>query len=414
MAQLLLYHGRDSEKMSRRLREATEHHEKISSIEIRETVLDDFLIDAIVDALLQETVDSVQLDSCGAYLNRSAISMAKALGKVKNLRLSEPTFLSQFFLDSLLDSADTLQSLRIQDYLSINQIKALSKGLASNSSLKELDLSRSRLEDTSCLSLGVGSNASLHSLRLRSMNISDEDLEGLLSSLKTLPAVKELDLSFNRLRDLTNISSLILESEYLEHLNIGYQNVWQAPKISVPEFASALARNRSLKSLSLAKNKLDDIDAELLCAALLKNSTIQSLDLRENRFTEKGLMSILALLAQHTSIQSVNLSQMFISRKILDLMLEVVQRNPNLVHVEIDGDCPTAAMIRYFSSLNRGGRRLLFEKTSLGLWPIAIERINLMDFEERNFSSEMTETQKADAIFYLLKGPAIFEGSVCR
>jgi Ran GTPase-activating protein (RanGAP) involved in mRNA processing and transport len=418
MTHLLLYHGRDSEKMSRRLREANERQEKISSIEIRETVLADELIDAIVDVLIQETVDSVQLDSCGAYLNRNAINMAKALGNVKCLRLSEPTFLSQYFLDCLLDSAETLQNLRIQDYLSVSQIKALSKGLASNSSLKILDLSRSRLEDISFLSIGVGQNSSLRCLRLRSLNISDGDLGELLSSLSDNSSLKELDLSFNRMRDMPNICSLLRESQYLEHLYLGYQNVWQAPKISFAEFASALAENTSLKTLSLAKNKLDDSDAEELCEALRRNQTIENLDLRENRFTDNGLLLIFRVLSKHKSIRRVNLSKIYISGHVMEVLLKVIMETLNLVHVEVDGDCTTAEKIRYFASLNKGGRRLLFENPSIGIWPHAIQRINLMEWQlddsTSQFDDHMEESQKLDAIFFLLKGPAIYEGMVCK
>jgi len=72
------------------------------------------------------------------------VKLVEALGNCRDVRLSEHTFLSKFFLDDFLESAKHLKNLRIRDHLVVEQVEALSRGLASNKILHSLDLSRSR------------------------------------------------------------------------------------------------------------------------------------------------------------------------------------------------------------------------------------------------------------------------------
>lgn len=195
MSTIRLYYGRDNDEMIRRLQEAKHAKLEISNLEVRETVLDEDVIKEIIDLVMSSSIETVQLDDCGAYLNGQAVCLAKALGSVKNLRLSEPTFLSQFFLDRLLMSATTLANLRIEGHLQFEQIRALSSGLKVNKSLLKLDLSRSRLEDFSLLSEGLKQNSSLQALKLRSIGLRDTHVWGLLGAIEGHKALRSLDVS---------------------------------------------------------------------------------------------------------------------------------------------------------------------------------------------------------------------------
>jgi hypothetical protein len=196
MSTIRLYYGRDNDEMIRRLKEARNGKLEVSNLEVRETVLDEDVIREIVNLVMSSSIETVQLDDCGAYLNEQAGRMAQALGSVKNVRLLEPTFLSQFFLDRLLRSATTLSNLRIQGHLHLEQIGALSKGLRENTSLLTLDLSRSRLEDFSLLSEGLKMNKSLQNLKLRSIGLKDTHVRELLDSIEGHNTLKSLDVSF--------------------------------------------------------------------------------------------------------------------------------------------------------------------------------------------------------------------------
>ena len=117
MATVRLFYARDNGEMIRRLREARKGTSEVQTVEIRETVLDEEVIKEIIELVTCHSIETVQLIDCHAYLNKQAIRMAQVLGNnVKNVRLSGPTFLSQFFLDKLLMSGTELTNLRIQGH----------------------------------------------------------------------------------------------------------------------------------------------------------------------------------------------------------------------------------------------------------------------------------------------------------
>ncbi|KAL3934288.1 MAG: hypothetical protein SGARI_003457 [Bacillariaceae sp.] len=155
MSTIRLFYGRDSAEMKRRLEEALWSDRVVTTLEVRETVLEDEVIDAIVNLIEKGNVETVQLDDCGAYMNKQAISMARALGKCKHVSLSEPTFLTTNFLAEFLLTSTKLESLRIQDRLLAPQVEALATGLKSNKTLRILDLSKSRIENIAALAEGL-------------------------------------------------------------------------------------------------------------------------------------------------------------------------------------------------------------------------------------------------------------------
>jgi hypothetical protein len=49
----------------------------------------------------------------------------------------------------------------------------------------------------------------------------------------------------------------------------------------------------------------------------------------------------------------------------------------------------------------------------LSLWPLALDRVNKMDWDGESsdaFDLSDDTSYQADVLFYLLKGPALFEG----
>ena len=422
MATIRLYYGRDSHEMISRLREAKNGDFEILALEVRETVLDDCVIEAIVDLLLHREIKTVQLDDCGAYMNKPAISMARALGKVKNVRLAE-TFLSQFFLDSLLMSATKLEHLRVQDHLDCRQIEALALGLQKNSSVITLDLSRSRLDSFSILAKGLKSNSFLKTLKLRFLGLRDQDVNDILESIKDHPTLQVLDLSFNQCQNLQSMAKFLDANSTVEELLLGYQNVWQGPKIDIFELTRALCTNMSLTTLSLARNKLCDEDALLLANALLKNSCLQSLDVRENGISDFGITrlgtSLLHASEQGSKLKNLNLMKNPFGKTGMNALLSAVRGNMQLMKLELgnNNDWKLSQEIRYFTALNRGGRKLLYENPPLALWPLVLARVNNMDWDKESqcvASLQRNRSYQQDVLCFLMKGPALFEGLVCR
>eukprot|EP00980_Cylindrotheca_fusiformis_P028474 scaffold22603_cov116-Cylindrotheca_fusiformis.AAC.3 len=415
MSTIRLYYGRDNDEMIRRLKEARNGKVNVANLEVRETVLDEDVIKEIVDLVISSSIETVHLDDCGAYLNEQAVRMAQALGSVKNVRLSEPTFLSQFFLDKLLISATTLANLRIQGHLHFEQITALSQGLEANQSLLTLDLSRSRLENFSLLSEGLQRNESLQILKLRSIGLRDTHVNNLLRSIEGHKSLISLDLSFNHCQHMDHIAEFISKDSSIRDLQLGYQNVWQSPKVSISSLAGALRDNRTLKSLSLARNKLQDEDAYLIANTIDENLCLENLNLSENKITDHGIVSIAQSLGNNPTQRELSLQKNPFGTVGYEAILNAVKTNHSLFQINLVDYGFITTQIQYETALNRGGRKLIFDNPPLSLWPLALERINTLDLVP-DCSSRCDIPKyslRPDVMLYLLKGPALFEGIIC-
>lgn len=419
-----LYYGRNNDEMVSRLKDYqfSNVDEPIAALEVRETVLDDDVIEAIVDLLQARSVVTVQLDDCGAYMNHQAIRMARALGTVKNVRLTEPTFLSHYFLDTLLLSATKLKNLRIQDRFDCRQIEALATGLKENKSVEVLDLSRSRLDSFAILADGLKGNTALKVLKLRSLGLNDENVNILLDSVKNHPSLESLDVSFNHCRRLDNLAALINNpSSHVKELSLGYQNLWQSPKIEIEGFVRSLRSNKSLKSLSLARNKLTDSDMLLLATALACNANIERLDIRENFLSDDGISTLAEIIETGTGIRRISVVKNPFQNTGALALLKAVMKNHNVFQVDISDDTFKCREIRYECALNKGGRRLLFEENPISIWPLVLERINRVDFADTggvctvgfSFDDMEVTSHQLDVLHFMVRGPALFEGVIC-
>ena len=414
MSTLRLYHGRNRDEMVKRLREyqSADSEECISSLEVRETVVDDTLMDAFVDLLQTRHVKTVQLDNCGAYMSAHATRMVHALGSVENVTLIEPTFRSYHFLDSLLLSATNLKHLRIQDRFDRRQIKSLAKGLKGNKSVTKLDLSRSRFDSFPLLAEGLKANTYIVDLMLRSIGLNDDNVGVIFEALKEHSSLSVLDLSFNHCQNMDALASLLVNPGCrLCELSLGYQNIWQSSQIEFATLARALRKNKCLKTLSLARNKLRDQDILLLTTALACNNSLQRLDLRENLITSEGISGLATLLKKGSSIRRINVLNNPFDEVGSLALLDAVQSNHHLFKIDVSTGVFLHHQIRFNAALNRGGRGLLIQHPPLALWPLVLHRINSFDSANGGGSIHDDENGsfRIDVLQHMLRGPALFE-----
>jgi Ran GTPase-activating protein (RanGAP) involved in mRNA processing and transport len=190
------------------------------------------------------------------------------------------------------------------------QICAIAKAVASNPSVRGLDLSRNELSLPGCRGL---SQIIRGTSSLLSLNLSGEiDEEGSLEVLKALAknkSVVDLDISvWSITREACIGIRELLTTGLLKRLILSYGSMGYAGSQGCREISSALATNQTLQVLDLKENSLGDEGCRILCEALESNKCLKQLFLSRNDLGPESGAAIGKLLMKHPALEHLDLS----------------------------------------------------------------------------------------------------------
>ena len=180
------------------------------------------------------------------------------------------------------------------------RLRLLTEALASNHTLKKLDLRLNGIYEASesrLLAFSLASNSVLEKLHLGcKKNESKENLHfrnqiadsGAMAFAQALTshimALKKLHLSYNNIGEsgAEKLAQALMLNTTLRNLDL-YGN--EIGKQGAIEFSKALCLNSALKTLDVGDNKIDDEGAEALYQALTKNKTLRKLRITDNQIS---------------------------------------------------------------------------------------------------------------------------------
>ena len=330
-------------------------------------------------------------------------------------------------LGSKLSYNKSLKYLRLQiGLVASHSTMALMDGLKYTIGLQHLHLRESTFspEACTCLINALSNNTSLCILELDGCNLSGIQVSQICESLERHPKLEYLNLSQNGCDStvtMYSIASLLLsEGNVITKLDLSKQQLLENSKLDLNVLSNALISNTRLVELNLCNNHISDIkDIECLAISLVTNSTLQKLMLNGNEITNDGIKLFSKYIPKMKGLKELWIYDNSFDVVGAECLLHAVTSNFVLEKVYIarshnEGDemMDYQKKILFYMCLNLGGRELLLQDESKkgavppSLWPYVFERTLKMikwgPYVDR-------KSAQADVIFFLLKGPALFE-----
>jgi Ran GTPase-activating protein (RanGAP) involved in mRNA processing and transport len=287
--------------------------------------------------------------------------------------------------------------------------------------LEHISLSNIRFQKDALAEIcqGFRKNQSLLVVALICCGLADEEVAEVADSLASHPSLTMLRMSWNRCRNLglqAFVRLLAGKGSKLQSLDIQHQHILRrgvrtegGDRMRIEELLNGWERirNKTLKRLVLAGNKLVDDDMDHLAMLLRRLSCLEELDLDSNRVTSNGLQ----IFAKHnisSRLRVLRLSMNPLSTDTSSALVKILQVYPEL-HVVISNDfwrwTKQETNIRHLMDINRAGRVLLNDNKAipLSVWPLVLARLNAC----------WGRPGGKNGMYYLLRrGPVLLERSI--
>nr|KAF6267981.1 ribonuclease/angiogenin inhibitor 1 [Pipistrellus kuhlii] len=188
--------------------------------------------------------------------------------------------------------------------------KDVSAALRDNAALTELSLSSNELGDTGThlVLQGLQPACKVQKLSLQNCNLTEAGCGPLSGVLRSLPALRELDLSYNQLQDagLRLLCEGLMDPQcHIEKLQLEYSNLTAD---SCEALAALVRAKPELKDLGVSNNDIGEAGARMLCRGLADSTCpLESLRLESCGLTAANCADLSAIVAAKPSLSELQL-----------------------------------------------------------------------------------------------------------
>jgi hypothetical protein len=346
---------------------------------------------------------SIKLLSCSGNMPLVA-TMIMDHSSTESLTLSNSQVSAFHAVNESLRTNQSLKVLRISGSTFLSG-EAFLDGLEHNCTLKELDMCRNHLSKCAVESLShtLSKNQGLEILKLESCDLEDHAMAEVIRSLLNHTTLTELDLSNNAASsEALEMVAQLIQRNRIQTLSINSLLLSDEldPAILLQAIAS-LQTNTSLSYLDISGNHFSDEIVQGLAKALCVNSTLETLDVSESDINETGVKTFAKHLPRFSGMKVLNLAENDITEEAALALVAGLEDNrllQSLGPIEEVYEC--THFLEHYLDLNLAGRRALQNDISLGVWPHLLAR---------TAQAELCCGRNENALFSLLRGPALFE-----
>ena len=152
------------------------------------------------------------------------------------------------------------------------------------------------------------------------------------------------------------------------------------------EFWNGISQNKSIRRLDLSRNALQVADMDQLGSSIAENETVLELNLSFNKLNDDAMDKFCHHVPSFRTLRRLALRPNPFRSKGAQSLLEAMKENFSLEYLDSLLDLEEAPLLRYYTHLNRGGRRILQSKDPppVGLWPLLLERSTTIPYYSDN------------------------------
>lgn len=244
-------------------------------------------------------------------------------------------------LGNLLASNQVLVNLDLS-CLGITEgiLKRLCDGLASNRSLRSLNLSKNGIGSWGGALLSEACvHTNLERLDLSLNYLSDQgirDFARYLDSKSKAPTLLSLDIGSNMFGGIGfgNLADKLSRNFTLQQLRLDGNSLGGKRLITLKNFLPCSAIQR----LSLRNCELDDESIEMIKHGIKKNKSLSSLDLSKNFIYAKGVRVLVDGLFGHPTLSSLNLGSNRVGDQCVDSLIQLLNNDHKLQFLDLSNN----------------------------------------------------------------------------
>ena len=259
-----------------------------------------------------------------------------------------------------ISTVTTLRKLNLRgNKLIKGNTQALASVIANNNELEELYLGTNNLQSGVInISTALKKLSSLKVLDLGNNNVPEEAADELSVAIRANNSLEKLWLGGNHLRSSTvMIVNALMQVTTLKELNLN--NNRNRSEELAPALTSIISDNKSMQSLSLNDNNLNDDGVIKIAQSLCKHTKLKMINLRSNNITEKAAEALASIISSNTGLEQLYLGNNIIHLGVIKLAkalkklssLKVLDLGNN--HIPEEAGDELAAAIRANSSLEK-------------------------------------------------------------
>ena len=349
--------------------------------------------------------NTVKILSCTGQIT-SIVSTIFISERVASLVLSGSGIDNQTFsvLNSGLKNNRSLKALRLIS-VRFSENTPMFDELSRNSSLAELDLTRSRLGTTNLFSVvkAMTRNQHLRVLKLDHCSLHDEALGSILHACTQCPSIQELYLAHNISgKDSFRALSILVRS--LSTLDLHCQPIVE----SWSSFFHSLAHATNLRHLDLSGNRFSQQDIGSLATALESNNAIEYVNLQDCQLSDQAIQRLAASLPRWKSLQKLNLAANLFPEKSAEFLVQGVKQNVVLQDFGHLFFYQCSDELQFYLDCNYWGKGKIMQHPHVprGLWPIFLARINHLPQRD---GEKDDGGRRESVLFSMLHGPVLLE-----